>query len=37
MKKEEIPILMILLDELRLAEKSESHPLKVLHSKFEYE
>ena len=35
MKKEEIPTSMILLDELGLAEKSESYPLKVLHSKLE--
>ena len=27
---------MILFDELGLAEKSESNPLKVLHSKLEY-
>ena len=36
MKKEELPISMILFDELGLAEKSESNPLKVLHSKLEY-
>ena len=35
-KKEEMPISMILFDELGLAEKSESNPLKVLHSKLEY-
>ena len=36
MKKEELPISMILFDELGLAEKSETNPLKVLHSKLEY-
>ena len=35
-KKEELPISMILFDELGLAEKSETNPLKVLHSKLEY-
>ena len=35
-KKEEIPTSLILFDELGLAEKSESNPLKVLHSKLEY-
>ena len=34
--KEEIPIVMALFDELGLAERSESNPLKVLHSKLEY-
>ena len=33
---EELPISMILFDELGLCEKSESNPLKVLHSKLEY-
>ena len=32
-KKEDLPISMILFDELGLAEKSETNPLKVLHSK----
>ena len=36
-KKEEIPTSLILFDELGLAKKSESYPLKVLHSKLEYE
>ena len=36
MQKEELPISMILFDELGLAEKSESNPLKVLHSKLEF-
>ena len=31
-----VPIYMILFDELGLAEKSHSNPLKVLHSKLEY-
>ena len=35
-KKEEIPISMILFDELGLAEKSETDPLKVLQSKLDY-
>ena len=35
-KKEELPISMILFDELGLAEKSEIHPLQVLHSKLEF-
>ena len=35
-KKEDLPISMILFDELGLAEKSETNPLKVLHSKLEY-
>ena len=36
-KKEELPyISMILFDELGLAEKSESNPLKALHSRLEY-
>jgi MoxR-like ATPase len=34
--KNKLPISMILFDELGLAEKSESNPLKVLHSKLEY-
>jgi len=34
--KNKMPISMILFDELGLAEKSESNPLKVLHSKLEY-
>ena len=34
--KLELPISMILFDELGLAERSESNPLKVLHSKLEY-
>jgi len=34
--KRPIPIYMILFDELGLAEKSPSNPLKVLHSKLEY-
>ena len=35
-KKEELPIIMTLFDELGLAERSESNPLKVLHHKLEY-
>ena len=35
-EKEKLPISMILFDELGLAEKSKSNPLKVLHSKLEY-
>ena len=35
-KKEELPIIMTLFDELGLAERSESNPLKVLHYKLEY-
>ena len=35
--KEELPIIMALFDELGLAERSESNPLKVLHSKLEYD
>ena len=35
-KKEDFPISMILLDELGLAEKSKSDPLKALHTLFEY-
>ena len=35
-KKEDLPISMILFDELGLAEKSITNPLKVLHSKLEY-
>ena len=34
--KLELPISMILFDELGLAENSESNPLKILHSKLEY-
>ena len=34
--KEDLPISMILFDELGLSEKSKSNPLKVLHSKLEY-
>ena len=36
-KKEDLPISMIFYDELGLAEKSETNPLKVLHSKLEYD
>ena len=35
-KKEDLPIIMVLFDELGLAERSESNPLKVLHEKLEY-
>ena len=35
-KKENIPIAMILFDELGLAERAKTNPLKVLHSKLEY-
>ena len=35
-KKEELPISLVLFDELGLAERSKSNPLKVLHSKLEY-
>ena len=35
-KKEDLPISLVLFDELGLTEKSESNPLKVLHSKLEY-
>ena len=35
-KKEELPISEILFDEMGLSEKSETNPLKVLHSKLEY-
>ena len=35
-KEEDLPISMILFDELGLAEKSKTNPLKVLHSKLEY-
>ena len=35
-KEEELPIIMVLFDELGLAERSESNPLKVLHEKLEY-
>ena len=34
--QEQLPISMILFDEIGLAEKSESNPLKVLHSELEY-
>ena len=34
--EKDIPIIMILFDELGLAERSKSNPLKVLHSKLEY-
>ena len=36
-KKEDLPISMILFDELGLAERSKYNPLKVLHSKLEYD
>ena len=36
-KNEIVPIFMILFDELGLAEKSPENPLKVLHSKLEYD
>ena len=36
-KGDDIPIYMILFDELGLAEKSPKNPLKVLHHKLEYE
>ena len=35
-KKENIPIWMILFDELGLAERDKTKPLKALHSKLEY-
>ena len=35
-KKENIPIALILFDELGLAERAKTNPLKVLHSKLEY-
>ena len=35
-KEEELPISLVLFDELGLAERSKSNPLKVLHSKLEY-
>ena len=35
-KKENIPIALILFDELGLAERANTNPLKVLHSKLEY-
>ena len=35
--KEDLPISMILFDELGLAERSKYNPLKVLHSKLEYD
>ena len=34
--KEDFPIYMILFDELGLAEKSKTNPLKILHSKLEF-
>ena len=36
MKKEMIPISLVIFDELGLAEKSKSYPLKILHSRLEY-
>ena len=35
-EKEDLPIIMVLFDELGLAERSKSNPLKVLHEKLEY-
>ena len=35
-EEKDLPISMILFDELGLSEKSKSNPLKVLHSKLEY-
>ena len=35
-KKENIPIALILFDELGLAERANTNPLKALHSKLEY-
>ena len=35
-KKNDIPIYMILFDELGLAEKSSTNPLKILHNRLEY-
>ena len=35
--KKDLPIIMALFDELGLAERSESNPLKVLHHKLEYD
>jgi hypothetical protein len=35
-KKEDLPIIMVLFDELGLAESSKSNPLKVLYKKLEY-
>ncbi len=35
-KKENIPIALILFDELGLAERSKTNPLKALHPKLEY-
>ena len=35
-KKENIPLALILFDELGLAERAKTNPLKVLHSKLEY-
>ena len=36
LKNEELPISLVLFDELGLAERSKSNPLKILHSKLEY-
>ena len=36
-EKKNLPISMILFDELGLADRSKSNPLKVLHSKLEYD
>jgi len=35
-QKKDLPIIMILFDELGLAERAESNPLKILHGKLEY-
>ena len=35
-KKEDLPIIMVLFDELGLAGKSQSNPLKILYEKIEY-
>ena len=35
MEKDNLPISLILFDGLDLAEKSETNPLKILHTKFE--
>ena len=35
-EERDLPIIMVLFDELGLAERSESNPLKVLHEKLEY-
>ena len=35
-KEEDLPIIMVLFDELGLAERSESNPLKILHENLEY-